>query len=377
MKKILFVNRNLIFGGIEQSLFNLVSSIKDEYEIEIKVLKKVGENKKIFEDNFKVSQIDKKLVKYGFYYKPKKFNILYNGFYFVKRAYRRIISRLLSKMTRIMKKVKFSDEYDIAVCFTQDPICREYVLQKTKAKKKIMFLHNDISLANKNELAIERLKLFDKVVCVSNSCKEALIEISENSLNNVDYLYNYCKEIKCTDEILLQDNRFQMISASRLAPEKGLKRFLNVLSKLKVEGYNFIWYIVGSGVCEKKLKNIIKKEKLENFVKLLGYKNNHRDYIKDCDLFVLPSYQESFGMVLVEAMQVGVPCLTTKTIAAEEVIGEYGFICENTEKGIYTKLKELLDNNMLVEDKKIKLKNYHFDNEKIKEKFINILEEEN
>lgn len=372
-KKILFVNRNFIFGGIEKSLFNIASVVKNEVDVDIKVLKSVGELKEDFERNFNATQIDKKTAKWGFYYKHKKGRPLYNAYYFFLRAFRKLITRSVHLLQKIVKKFPQSNGYDFAICYTQDPLCREYVLERTDAKKKIIFLHYDVSLVNSKELAIERLKQFDKVVCVSKSCAEKLVELSNGELKNVDFLYNFCPENKVSSEVFIKDDNFKLISASRLSKEKGLERFLQVLSQLKKDNFDFSYYIIGDGVCKKNLQKIIQKNNLQTNVKLLGYKTNPKDYIKDCNLFVLPSYEESFGMVLVEAMQVGTPCLTTETISARECLGDNGFVCENSFDGIYDALKNIYVNKNLLDEKRALLKNYRFNNDEIRVKFLEFI----
>ena len=99
---------------------------------------------------------------------------------------------------------------------------------------------------------------------------------------------------------------------------------------------------------------------MTSYVKLLGNKTNPYPYMKKANLFVLPSYHESYGLVLVESMIVGVPVLSTATCAAEEIVGDLGFVCENSEEGIYSTLKSLLQNTNEIELKKQKLRNYDY-----------------
>ena len=88
---------------------------------------------------------------------------------------------------------------------------------------------------------------------------------------------------------------------------------------------------------------------------------------------MLTSTNESFGLVLIDAMLLGVPVLSTKTISAEEVVGEFGFVCENDQESLYNALKSILENKNLLQEKVLKLKDYSYNNEKIKTKFLQLV----
>ena len=73
--------------------------------------------------------------------------------------------------------------------------------------------------------------------------------------------------------------------------------------------------------------------------------------MKNCDLFVLPSGWEGFPTVTVEAKILGCPVLATDVSGVREqmIHGETGWIVENSEEGLYSGLKHLLDNPDLIE----------------------------
>ena len=79
-------------------------------------------------------------------------------------------------------------------------------------------------------------------------------------------------------------------------------------------------------------------------------------------------------MVYAEAMTLGVPVLSTDTCSAREILDDWGFICENSEKGLYSSLKDLLENPSKIDEKKKKIaKEYHFSNEEIINRFYEIV----
>lgn len=85
---------------------------------------------------------------------------------------------------------------------------------------------------------------------------------------------------------------------------------------------------------------------LENNVILEGLTDNPYKYMKNCDLFVLPSEYEGFPTVTVEAKVLGCPVLATDVSGIREQIthGKTGWIVDNNENSIYEGLKYLLEN---------------------------------
>lgn len=75
-----------------------------------------------------------------------------------------------------------------------------------------------------------------------------------------------------------------------------------------------------------------------------GVTDNPYKYMKNCDLFVLPSGWEGFPTVTVEAKLLGCPVLATDVSGIREQLthGETGWIVENNETAIYEGLKQLL-----------------------------------
>lgn len=119
-----------------------------------------------------------------------------------------------------------------------------------------------------------------------------------------------------------------------------------------------------------KINQMIKEKGLSNDIDLVGKKNNPFVYIKNADFFLLPSFHEAAPMVYGEAISLGVPVVTTNTISAKELIEErdYGIVCENSEEGIYSTLKNIFDGNIKL--KKMKIKNNEinkFASEELKE----------
>ena len=162
---------------------------------------------------------------------------------------------------------------------------------------------------------------------------------------------------------------FNIVTAARIGVEKGQLRMLEVMKKLHDENFDFVWHLVGDGPYEELVKKFIAENKMEKYIILHGYQSNPYPYIKAADILFLGSIHESWGLVLLEAMMLQIPVVTTKTCSAYELVGENGYVCENSEDGIYSKFKYILDNKNDLKQKRKQLENFVYDNDKIKEKF--------
>lgn len=107
-------------------------------------------------------------------------------------------------------------------------------------------------------------------------------------------------------------------------------------------------YIVGSGENEKKLQKKIEKYNLGHVIKLLPPKKNVNEYFEKASIFAFTSRYEGFGMVLLEAMSFGIPCISFDCPSGprdiiENKINGY-LIPENDIKMYVDKLNSLISN---------------------------------
>jgi N-acetyl-alpha-D-glucosaminyl L-malate synthase BshA len=86
--------------------------------------------------------------------------------------------------------------------------------------------------------------------------------------------------------------------------------------------------LVGEGPERIFVQQLVKELKLSNDVRFLGEQDYLEELLRCADLFLLPSEQESFGLVALEAHAGGVPVIATRTGGLPEVVveGETGFL---------------------------------------------------
>jgi glycosyltransferase involved in cell wall biosynthesis len=153
---------------------------------------------------------------------------------------------------------------------------------------------------------------------------------------NLDLLYKKDKEII----ILFVGNLIEQKGCSILI--KSLSKIYNLQPHLKVE-------IIGDGPELKKIKNLVKSLGLVNVVSFFG-QILHDDVMKHmlkCNIFVMPSWDEAFGVVYLEAMSFRKPIIATKNEGISDLIvdGKNGFLVKSRDvDDLADKLYKLISN---------------------------------
>jgi len=149
------------------------------------------------------------------------------------------------------------------------------------------------------------------------------------------------------------DHKLLIVFLSRLDHKKGLDRLLPAISALAMGRDNFAVVIAGSGEREYEahVHDLVLAHGLQEKVIFTGFVQGQdkMDLLRDADVFVLPSYDENFGLAVIEAMAVGAPVVISNNVGIHHEVTEYGAglvtSCEYGE--IAHALGMLLDNGSL------------------------------
>ena len=132
-----------------------------------------------------------------------------------------------------------------------------------------------------------------------------------------------------------REKTVRILFLSNLLIQKGVFFLLDALQALHAKGIDFSCHIVGaesSEITRVFLSKIIKEKKLYNCVFYHGskYGIDKEQFWNNADIFVFPSLDECFPLVLLEAMKHGLPIVTTDEGGIPDIVkdGENGFICE-------------------------------------------------
>ena len=169
--------------------------------------------------------------------------------------------------------------------------------------------------------------------------------------NRIKVIYNGTKLKNKPDPIDDQPNDyFKFITVGRLAPWKNIDIIIEALSDYKKANQNFIFYIVGSGPEETKLKKLVNDLDLENFVTFTGQlqKDDLNYYLQKSDIYIQASSYEGLPHVILEAMSHNLSIISTPIGGTNEVIqdGKNGWVweLENNFKPNKNNLIEIFNN---------------------------------
>lgn len=111
-------------------------------------------------------------------------------------------------------------------------------------------------------------------------------------------------------------------SLGRLYPEKYFDKVLSAMAILRDQGFECEYVIGGVGPMQAPLEKQARELGLEKNFKILGWTEDKKTFFEGVDIFILPSWGETFGIVLLEAMLYNTPIITSDSWGPDEIIDE-------------------------------------------------------
>ena len=389
--KLLIVNSNLKTGGIRQSLLNLLENIKDlDIDVSVQLLKDTNDMKQYKQfDNVHICPRIRLLEAYLSPLRNQKniIDVIIKLFFWS-------ISKIIGNeatLSLIMRFVRESNTYDIAISFTNDNWrglndfsggCDEYVQKKVNAVKKIGWIHNDpYKLGFTYDRCFNKYRDFDLVVNVSYACKKMFDEIIPEFMYKSEVVYNMFdinSILKLANEPSPYDNNItNIVTVARLSnQQKRIDRVIECCERLKDTGIKGLkWHIIGDGPDHEYLTNLSIKKGISDMIVFEGRKNNPYPYMKHADVFVLTSDYEAYGMVVTESLLVGTPVICTRYPAASEILenGKNGILTDFSTDSLYDAINSIISNNEMLNSMEQYIQNNGISNEKSLKQFLEVI----
>ena len=133
---------------------------------------------------------------------------------------------------------------------------------------------------------------------------------------------------------LINDSTFKFISIGGLIERKRMDLTIESFIKVFKNNDKVSLTIFGEGPERPKLEELIKENKMEERITLMGMQSRKdiSEYLKESDCFVLASQAETFGVVYIEALACGVPVIGTKCGGPESFVDKNNGILIPTNK---------------------------------------------
>lgn len=312
-KKIMIFMFSLKGGGAERTIVNIINHLDEEKFDVIFVLGTDADSDylELLKDSIKIIVLNCRKPKYSIF---KLRNC-------IKKEKPDVLFSTVNKNNIVLLLAKI-------LSFRKIPTVIREASHRTQSGK----------VTNKNKLLTRVLyNLFSsKIVALSEGVREDLItnfKISEKKTKviynpvDINYIKSSMNE-EIQDSFNLKSDEKIIIAVGRLAKVKDFPTLIKAF-EIVLKDVNARLFILGRGPLESELKQLSKQLNISDKIEFLGFQKNPYKYIKQADVFVLSSKWEGFAHVIVEAMTIGTPVISTNCKSGPaEIIGdnEYGIL---------------------------------------------------
>lgn len=337
-KKVLFTIHQLTVGGSQSSLFSALNAIDyDKYDVtlyvrrnKIPLIDKVNRNVRIIINN----------DNHHYYRKP--FVIILTVKANIAKIFKKY-EKAEALQKEITKKINFyrlkfeskhyfkKQRYDVAISYISGwnslliPTC-------VNAIRKICY--HFVSIVDEPDVYREYFPKYDCIVADSegsaDSLRVAFPKIKDRFVvikNYIDYSQILAK---ANEEFIFEySQKYLFVSCARFTRPKGFDLAVKAANILKNKNIDFLWVFIGDGPERNNIESLISEYGLENNIYITGIMDNPYPLFKRCNLYIHPSYEESYGLTITTAKMLCKPIVTTKTAGGTEQI-------DNRVNGILT-----------------------------------------
>jgi glycosyltransferase involved in cell wall biosynthesis len=276
----------------------------------------------------------------------------------IPRNYLKGISNAMyrRRVAPALRRIIASFDPDLVHAHTELPACVAVEVAKDLGKPTVVTLHGINTAAKLNttkQLMFQRrwLSQADRIILVG----KPLIEHFEAIVGRSDHFTVVANGLRLSHSSQSLgagnwSNPIQLVSLSNLHEGKGVDITLRALKKLRTQGINdWSYKIVGDGSQRDYLEHLTDSLELRDQVRFVGGCHQHEVYnhLNGCDVFVLPSYREAFGIAYLEAMAVGLLAIGVSGQGPEAFIlhRETGLMVQpRSVDSLYACLRDVLAN---------------------------------
>lgn len=332
-KKLLFLTVKFDTGGTEKVTYDIITRLNPEkYDITL-------------------------MSMYGGGYYWERLPAYVHKKYFFPKFIRYVIRYVTWMPGKMVYRTFIHEKYDVEIACGDDIPSRVINHSVNPRSRKIAWIHMDVQERGYQgyEIRTEKgrrgfYRNFDRIVNVSYECERKFRQkFGEDLPTCVIYNPVDSGEIRLlaerTPAVTLPENTFNIVCMGRFTPQKGFDRLLDAMHEIcGKETAPFYVTVLGDGNDRPMLEGKIREYGLESRIQLVGYVENPYAVIRQADLFLLSSRDESFSLAVAEAMSLGVPVMSTRCTGPVELLkdGEAGFLVENSTQGIREGLERVL-----------------------------------
>ncbi|MHA1596087.1 MAG: glycosyltransferase [Candidatus Asgardarchaeia archaeon] len=195
---------------------------------------------------------------------------------------------------------------------------------------------------------------FNLIITPSNVIKQKLrclgvwrpISVVPNGIDVLRFETDRCVKNKSGK----RDKRLRIVHFGRISYEKNVEEVVRCFKKVSEVLPDVEMFVVGSGPNLNSLRKFVSEMGVEGKVQITGFVPDDVliEIVCNSDLFITASRVETQGLVIVEAMAAGLPCIGPKALAIPEIIkdGFNGFVYESFDEMVNYTIKVLSDDGL-------------------------------
>ena len=343
--KVLHIIPSLRKGGAERLVLDICNELIKRQNIEVKLIILNPENDYLYlsnkidiininsfvslslkeKDNFNIDELDLIINKF----KP---NIIHSHLFQSEIISRYRLYPNIVYITHLHSNMKSFNKFSILDLFNKRKFTNYYE-KKWVIKKYLQCNNHFISISKDTEV------FFKKTLPKSLSNNIKLM------FNAIDFnrFYNGTERKKNREKV-------RLINVGSLVDKKNQIFLVDIVDELLKRGINTELIILGSGPNKEKILNKVTSLNLSENIKLLGNVEDVENYLNKSDIYLHSATYEPFGLVLLEAMASGLPCITLDGKGNRDIIidGINGYMIYKQEIDVFCdKIQNLVNNEEL------------------------------
>lgn len=256
--------------------------------------------------------------------------------------------------------------YDMAISFLDPP---HIVQDKVDAAIKLEWIHTDFSTVHMDASRCGmRWANNDYIISISDAISNQFLKTFPTLANKINVIENIISPDYVRQQAVVYDANpellhtgadkpaIKLLSIGRFALVKNFDSIPDICRRIREQGLDVRWYLVGFGGKEALIREKIAEAGMQDHVIILGKKSNPYPYIKACDIYVQPSRYEGKSITVREAQILCKPVVITNYPSAQSQIkdGVDGVICDMDNASVAEAIIELIKDK----DKQKSIVNY-------------------
>lgn len=271
-------------------------------------------------------------------------------------------------------------EYDLAVSFLTPS---HIIHRKVLARKRVEWIHTDYSTVSMNTALTRPLwEADDRIISISPDVTRAFLQLYPGLESKITEIENILSPARIRREAEADDAGAEMsrgavrlLSVGRYCHAKNFDNVPDILRRVRERGTDAVWYIIGFGD-DSLIRRRIAEAGMEDYVVMLGRRDNPYPYIRACDIYVQPSRYEGKSVTVREAQILCRPVAITAYPTAPSQVsdGTDGIIMPMDNEGCAAALADFIARPGLRRDISAYLAAHDYGNESEVEKLYGLLD---